>query len=231
VIVPVPEKERTWKLVIQALPRLAVFAIPFLCAGRVDWPRGWLFTALSVLTIVVTLALIRWKNPGLLRARLQKSEGTKQFDKVLLVIIGLLGIVGCLAVAGLDTRFGWSSIATRWVYLGVLLHAIGTVPIGLAVETNPFLETTVRIQDDRGHVAVTSGPYRIVRHPMYAGLLVMTAGWPLVFGSAWSYLPIAVLAAALVVRTALEDRTLQRELAGYAEYARRTRYRLLPGVW
>ena len=228
---PIPAKERPWKLAARFLPRLAVFAIPFVSAGRADWPRGWLFIALVLLTLAVSLTMIRWKNPGLLRARLEKSEGTKPFDKVLLPIIGFFGIIGCLVVAGLDARFGWSSIATQWVYLGVLLHAIGLVPIGLAVATNPFLETTVRIQDDRGHIAVTSGIYRIVRHPMYAGILIMTAGWPLVFGSTWSYLPIAVLWTAMVVRTALEDGALQRELAGYSQYAQRTRYRLLPGIW
>jgi protein-S-isoprenylcysteine O-methyltransferase Ste14 len=115
--------------------------------------------------------MIRWKNPGLLRARLEKSEGTKPFDKLVIAII-FPAIVGCFVVAGLDARFGWSSLASQWVYLGVLLHAIGSVPIVLAMATNPFLETTVRIQDDRGHMAVTSGPYRIVRHPMYADTLL-----------------------------------------------------------
>jgi protein-S-isoprenylcysteine O-methyltransferase Ste14 len=217
-------------MALRAVPRIALLAIPFVFAGRLDWPRGWLFIALALFSLAANLLLIRSKNPSLLRVRLEKSKGTKPFDKVVTAMIFAAGF-GLFAVAGLDTRFGWSSLASQWVYLGVLLHAIGSVPIGLAMATNPFLESTVRIQDERGHVAVTSGPYRVVRHPMYAGTLLMTAGWPLVFGSTWSYLPLALLAAAVVVRTALEDRTLQRELAGYAEYAKRTRYRLLPGIW
>jgi protein-S-isoprenylcysteine O-methyltransferase Ste14 len=115
--------------------------------------------------------------------------------------------------------------------VGILLQTIGAVPLGLAMATNPFLKRTVRIQNDRGHVVVTSGPYRIVRHPMYAGGLLMVAAWPLLLGSVWSFIPLALIAATLVVRTALEDRTLQQELAGYADYAQRTRYRLFPGIW
>jgi protein-S-isoprenylcysteine O-methyltransferase Ste14 len=103
--------------------------------------------------------------------------------------------------------------------------------MAMAMAANPFLESTVRIQKDRSHVVVTAGPYRIVRHPMYVGALVMFAAWPLLLGSAWSFVPLAAMVPALVVRTALEDRMLQRELAGFADYAQRTRYRLLPGVW
>jgi protein-S-isoprenylcysteine O-methyltransferase Ste14 len=217
-------------MAIASVTRMALLAIPFVCAGRLDWPRGWVFIALALISIAVNVILIRWKNPGLLRVRLERSKGAKPFDKVIVAMIYVAG-VGFFAVAGLDARFGWSSLASQWVYLGILLHAIGSVPKALAMATNPFLERTVRIQDDRGHAVVTSGPYRVVRHPMYAGTLRMATGWPLVLGSTWSYLPAAVLAAAVVVRTALEDRALQRELAGYAEYAKSTRYRLLLGIW
>lgn len=217
-------------MAVLAIPRLGVLAIPFVCAGRLDWPRGWLVVGLLIITLAVNMLVIRAKNPGLFRARLQRSEGTKPFDKVALAIIASAG-VSFFAVAGFDERFGWSSLSPQWIFLGILLHGIGMVTIALVMATNPFLETTVRIQDARGHVAVTSGPYRVVRHPMYVGVVVMIAGWPLVVGSLWSYVPIAVMAATLVVRTALEDRTLQRELAGYAEYTRKTRYRLLPGIW
>ena len=97
--------------------------------------------------------------------------------------------------------------------------------------TNPFLSTIVRIQDDRGHYVVTSGPYRYVRHPMYAMMFLMWPGIALELGSWWALIPAAVIVIVFVIRTALEDRTLQAELPGYADYTQHTRYRLVPGVW
>jgi protein-S-isoprenylcysteine O-methyltransferase Ste14 len=113
----------------------------------------------------------------------------------------------------------------------VVLHLLGSIPIAGAMATNPHLETTVRIQEDRGHRVSTSGPYRVVRHPMYVGAILQFAGAPLVLGSLWACLPVAAAPVLFIVRTALEDRTLRRELPGYEAYAQRTRYRLLPGVW
>jgi protein-S-isoprenylcysteine O-methyltransferase Ste14 len=226
-----PIREPASRLALRAVIRCAVFiGVPFACAGRLDWPRGWFFMALTAVTLAVTVPLFQRENPGILRMRLQKTEGTKPFDKVIYVIL-MLSFFGCLAVAGLDARFGWSSLPFEWTFLGLLLYIAGSIPIGLAAATNPFLERTIRIQDERGHVTVTSGPYRVVRHPMYAGLILGMAGWPLLLGSKWSYVPFAVVAVTLIVRTALEDRTLRRELPGYEEYAARTRYRLIPGIW
>ena len=170
-------------------PIPCVVGILFGCAGRLDWPRGWFFIALATITLPVTVPVFRRENPRILRTRLQKTHGTKPFDKVIYIIL-MSSVLACLAVAGLDARFGWSSLAFEWTYLGLLLYMAGYIPIGLAMSTNPFLERTVRIQSERGHVAVTTGPYRVVRHPMYAGILIMTAGWPLLLGSIWSYVPL-----------------------------------------
>jgi protein-S-isoprenylcysteine O-methyltransferase Ste14 len=113
----------------------------------------------------------------------------------------------------------------------VALHVVAMVPLGAVIATNPFLESTVRIQSERGHVAVTSGPYAIVRHPMYVGVTMGYLAWPLIFGSLWAYIPAVAVAILFVFRTAHEDRTLRLELPGYEDYARRTRYRLVPGLW
>jgi protein-S-isoprenylcysteine O-methyltransferase Ste14 len=227
---PQPD-EPTWKLALRAVIRFAlVLGVLFGCAGRLDWLRGWLFAALTIITLAVTIPVVMRENPRILRTRLQKTHGTKSFDKVIYVVM-MSALLACLAVAGLDTRFGWSSLPFEWTYLGVLLYVVGYIPIGLAMATNPFIERTVRIQEERGHVAVSTGPYRIVRHPMYAGLMLVMASWPLLLGSTWSYIPWAVAAMTLIVRTALEDRTLRRELPGYEEYAKHTRYRLIPELW
>jgi len=205
-------------------------AILFVAAGRINWFRGWLFWLVMMASFAACVLATYRKNPGLFRARMEKPEGTKPFDRVILAIMGG-GFMAIVVVAGLGARLGWSSLSYGWVFPGLLLQTLGMIPIGLAMAANPFLERTVRIQNDRGQVVVTSGPYRIVRHPMYVGALLVVAAWPLLLGSVWSFIPLAGIAPALIVRTALEDRTLHRELAGYADYAQRTRYRLLPDVW
>lgn len=207
---------------------LAVLA---LASCRLDWGRMWLLAGLQLLTMAANLPLIAARNPELLAERFQRREDTKPFDKAFAALMGLT-LLATLLVAGLDGgRFGWSALPTWTVVLGAALHALGDVPVAWALSTNRHLEATVRIQKDRGHQVVTWGPYRLVRHPMYTGMLLMFAGWPLVLGSAWAYAPLCALAAVLVWRTSREDRTLQAELEGYADYASRTRYRLLPRVW
>ena len=202
----------------------------FLGAGRSDWTRGWLLAGLILGSIALNFALMRWKNPALIRARLEKHDNVEPFDRAFFAVSIPLGLA-VLAVAGLDERFGWSGFQADWLWVGILLHVAGTIPIALASIHNPFLELAVRLQQDRGQVAVRTGPYRVVRHPMYLGLLLMFAGWPLVVDSLWSYVPLGSLAIAYIVRTALEDRTLRQHLPGYEDYCMLTRYRLLPGIW
>lgn len=223
------------KLVKLAL-RLVVFttlwaAVLFLSAGRLDWPRGWIYLALCVLGVAVNATGLIRKNPGLARERWKKRANTKRFDKVFMVLY--VPVVFALpAVAGLDAvRFGWSSMGPETLYAGVALHLLSIIPIAGAMATNPFLEATVRIQTDRGHKVITTGPYRVVRHPMYLGAVLQFLGAPLVLGSVWAGVPAGVAIVMFVVRTAFEDRTLRNELPGYEEYAQRTRWRLLPGVW
>jgi len=139
---------------------------------------------------------------------------------------------GMLLVAGFDDRWGWSPrLAVAVQVAGFAAVALGDVLFAWAMASNQFFSSVVRIQQDRGHTVQTGGPYRFVRHPGYVGTIVPALATPLALGSLWAFIPAALLSAVIVVRTALEDKTLQDELAGYAEYAQRTRYRLLPGVW
>jgi protein-S-isoprenylcysteine O-methyltransferase Ste14 len=223
-------RESGQTLILRSVGRTLLLAPLFLAAGRIDWGRGWLYVGLIVGGIALMFALMRWKNPALIRARLEKHDNVEPFDRTFFRISLPLTLL-FFVVAGLDERYGWTSFEPRWLVVGILLHLAGMVPIALAAVTNPFMEVAVRIQEDRGHVTVRTGPYRFVRHPMYVGLLIMFAGWPLVVDSVWTYLPLVALAIAYIVRTALEDRTLRRELPGYEDYAKITRYRLLPGVW
>jgi protein-S-isoprenylcysteine O-methyltransferase Ste14 len=201
-------------------------------AGRFEWPRGWIYAAVYGLGMgAMALAVKRW-NPELLEARARwRHNDTKRFDKVFLAIFMPLQLIQP-AVAGLDAvRFGWSSLPFELVYPGVAIFALATGLAAWAMAVNRFAETTVRIQADRGHTVVESGPYRSVRHPLYAAAILMYLAAPLILGSVWALAPGGVIAVLFAGRTALEDRTLRRELAGYEEYAARTRHRLMPGLW
>jgi protein-S-isoprenylcysteine O-methyltransferase Ste14 len=216
-------------LVGLSLSAMGVFL--FTAAGRLDWMGGWLFVGLVLFSLVTQSLTVRVKNPVLRQERWKERADTKSFDRIFTnTYMAMLPVM--TLVAGLDNgRFGWSSLPEWSVPVGVLLHVLGQLPVLWAFSTNPHLETTVRVQSDRDHKVISTGPYRLVRHPMYFGLLLMLVGWPLVFGSLWAYVPAGVAMAAFVARTALEDVTLQRELPGYVEYTQRTRYRLVPGLW
>jgi protein-S-isoprenylcysteine O-methyltransferase Ste14 len=158
------------------------------------------------------------------------AENTKSWDKVIGVIYLVL-MLGGLAVAGLDARLGWSQVPLGLKVLGGVAVTVCMGLIFWVMTANTFLSSMVRIQDDRGHTTITSGPYRYVRHPMYAGMLLMFWGIPLLLGSWWGLLLGVLTMILYIVRTALEDKTLQKELPGYIEYTRQTRYRLIPGIW
>jgi len=201
-------------------------------AGRMDWTRGWIFLGLYVAAMVVAGLAIHHFNPELMKAREQwrSKKDTKPFDRIFLAIYMPLTFIQP-AIAGLDVRFGRTPMPAATIYWGATLFVLGAVLIAWTLAVNRFAETTVRIQTDRGHQVVSSGPYAVVRHPMYVGMVVMYGAGTLILGSLWALVPTALMTVLLIVRTALEDRTLRRELAGYEDYTRQTPYRLLPGVW
>lgn len=207
--------------------------LAFFPAGTLRWPLGWAMLGTYVAGLFVTETLATVIHPGLFEQRVVTSaKGVRGWDHLLTGIAKVASILIALPVAGLDYRFGWSPqmpLAVPLVALGV--SVLGHALSGWAMVTNAFFAGAVRIQTERGHSVIDGGPYRIVRHPAYAGWIAMFLTMPLVLGSLWALLPAAVAAAAYVIRTAKEDRTLQEELPGYAEYTQRTRYRLLPGIW
>jgi protein-S-isoprenylcysteine O-methyltransferase Ste14 len=174
------------------------------------------------------------RHPGLTaeRQNTEKMQSAKAWDKVLAPLMAVSLSFPLVIVAGLDHRFGWSPLFPMWLnILGLVLVALGYTFATWALIENRFFSTTVRIQTDRGHVVCDSGPYRIVRHPGYAGNILPLLGIVLALGSVWTLIPAVVALIIAVIRTALEDRTLQAELPGYREYARRVRYRLIPGIY
>ncbi len=211
---------------------LLVLAIAiFLPAGDIRWAKGWLFLLVFLLLMAASVLYLWRTNPDIFVARSRIRPGTKSWDKVLITFL-LLSFVSIFPVAGLDGgRFHWSKVSLWLVVLGYVLLCVGFFLSIWVYRVNKFAEPTVRIQTERGHKVIDTGPYAIVRHPLYLGALLMYAGIPLTLGSFWALIPATVGALILVVRTVLEDRTLQAELEGYKEYAGRVRYRLIPGVW
>jgi protein-S-isoprenylcysteine O-methyltransferase Ste14 len=157
--------------------------------------------------------------------------GTKPWDKIMAPLVVVFPVAMWLA-AGLDLRYAWSApFPPALQAAGLVLAAAGAELTFQAMAVNRFFSATVRIQTERGQRVVSSGPYAVVRHPGSTGMLGFTLATPLALGSAVCFLPAGVCAVLMVVRTVLEDRTLQAELEGYSEYALRVRRRLIPGIW
>jgi protein-S-isoprenylcysteine O-methyltransferase Ste14 len=221
---------RIWT--IKNVTSVAVFgALMFLAAGRLDWTMGWVFAAVMAVNVVVMLAVIGRRSPSLLAERSGLQPNTKPWDPPLAVMTAYGPLLVTLA-AGLDLRFGWTRQPALSVSLAMLAPVLaGWALVDWAMVSNRFFSATVRIQAERGHAVVSTGPYRVVRHPGYAGAIVACAALPLMLGSVCGFVPFALFLAAVVARTALEDRTLRGELPGYEDYCRMTRYRLVPGIW
>jgi protein-S-isoprenylcysteine O-methyltransferase Ste14 len=203
----------------------------FLPAGDIRWAKGWLFLLVFLVLMAAGVACLWRTNPDIFVVRSKIHAGTKGWDKVLMAFL-LLSFVAIFPVAGFDAgRFHWSRVSLGLIALGYVLLCVGFFISIWVYRVNKFAEPGVRIQTERGQKVIDTGPYAIVRHPLYLGAVVMSAGIPLALGSFWALIPAAVGALTLVVRTVLEDRTLQAELEGYKEYAARVRYRLVPGVW
>lgn len=206
----------------------------FAAAGTVRWPMGWFYVALTLLLAIGSRVVVWRRNPDLLRerGRYASAEGAPGWDRVLSLGVGMVGPIVVGIVAGLHHRFGWPAVVPLGVQ--VLAAVLLAVNYGLgawAMVSNPFFSAVVRLQGDRGHAVVAQGPYRWVRHPAYLGACIGILMLPLMLDALWALVPATLTAVAVVVRTALEDRFLRRNLPGYADYAQRTRYRLLPGLW
>ncbi len=210
---------------------LALIALVFLPVGRIDWAPGWIFIAVLVAAFGVSALLLARVNPMIYRARSRFQPGTKKWDLMLLAVL-FPAFISEIPLAALDAgRMGWSDVPLWVVLISYILLIGGIVVAAWAQAVNPFFEPGVRIQKERAQQVITFGPYKFVRHPGYSAAIAMFIGIPLALASWWALLPAALAIVLLVLRTGLEDRLLEAELSGYADYVRRTRYRLVPGLW
>ncbi|MCK6583260.1 MAG: isoprenylcysteine carboxylmethyltransferase family protein [Anaerolineales bacterium] len=216
-----------------AVVLLVVPLAPMIISGAWDWWEAWAYAIINILGFMISRVLAVRRHPDIIaeRARSMEMQDAKPWDKILSPMLAF-GALIILIVAGADKGFGWStpfSLNAKLVSLVVIIlgYAFGS----WALIENRFFSGVVRIQTDRGHHVVTTGPYRLVRHPGYAGGLWTYLAMPVLFDSLWAFIPTVLLIGVLVLRTSLEDRTLQAELPGYKEFTQKTRYRLLPGIW
>ena len=236
--IPAPPTRRAqgaiYRWAVRSILGLALYGlILFGSAGRLDWIWGWVFMGILLILMVAPPVLLAREHPDLLdeRGKSLRQAGAKRWDRVLSVAVGGLMICEWL-LAGFDVRFGW----TKNLPPGIHLVGLGAVLLGhgiflWAMASNPFFTSLVRIQVERGHRVETGGPYRFLRHPGYAGSILTQLATPCLLGSLWALAPGFLAAVLFVLRTSLEDRTLRQELPGYDDFAARTKWRLLPGVW
>jgi len=222
------------RVILQLLFFIVVIPLlPLLISWNWFWWEAWVYAILCILGFVVSRALAARRHPDLLRerARFMHHKDTLPWDRVLAPLLGLGGGLMPL-VAGLDARLGWSPSFVLPVKLAALAVILaGYTLASYALIENRYFSGVVRIQVDRDHRVISSGPYRWMRHPGYAGALLTYLATPLFLEAATAFLPAAILLVLLVIRTDLEDRTLRERLKGYREYSEQVRYRLLPGLW
>ncbi len=212
--------------------KLLMVAILFLSAGRLDWVMGWALVGVYVGWDIVTVLILVPRSPGLIAERARIQKGVKKWDLVLTTLASSFTPMVTWIVAGLDVRFGWMpGVPLLAQVVALVVVALGFALVAWAMASNEFFSTMVRIQEERGHTVATGGPYRYLRHPGYVGAMMFQLGSPIALGSLWALIPSGLSAILYVVRTALEDSTLRKELDGYGEYAQRVRYRLVPGIW
>jgi protein-S-isoprenylcysteine O-methyltransferase Ste14 len=228
-----PEPTDRRRLVLSIGWTLLIFVLClFLPAGSWAWFRGWLIVFVIVTASVVITLYLRRVNPEVIAGRVNRHEGTKRWDFLLGAFFLLPTMLAIPIVAALDDgRFHWLPVPWWGCVMGYTLLITGMVGLTWAESVNKFFEPSVRIQTDRGHRVIDSGPYSIVRHPGYVSGFLVIIGMPVCLGSLWALIPAVLACLLLVVRTIWEDQTLRNELTGYQEYARRVQYRLIRGIW
>jgi protein-S-isoprenylcysteine O-methyltransferase Ste14 len=205
----------------------------FVSSGNITNQQPWLYFLTAFVNYLAGTIILYKLNPQLLVQRLKrKREGSKKWDEILVQVSNLTIIILIPIIAGLDVgRYQWSNLNVNFAWIGLVFIGISSVLLNDAMINNKHFEPTVRIQKERDHKVVTSGPYGIIRHPGYLAGILFAIAIPLLIGSLFSFVGVGIYSFLMIVRTWLEDKTLQEELEGYKEYSNHTRYRLFPGIW
>lgn len=202
----------------------------FLPAGTIFWLQGWIYIALLIVFSTSYIMYLKKNDLGLLKARTE-SKATESWDKI---VTGFASVffLAMFIVPGFDAvRFQWSTVPFYINLIGFAGMVLSLILFFMVSRENSYLSRVVEIQEKRGHKVITTGPYRIVRHPMYLAIILLFLSQCLALGSLYSLIPLVGLIVTIVIRTILEDKLLHEQLEGYKEYAQKTRYKIIPGIW
>jgi protein-S-isoprenylcysteine O-methyltransferase Ste14 len=203
----------------------------FWSAGRINWWAAWAAIAVWLAFYTAMDILLLRFNPELMAERLNPTKGAKTWDRAIMSLLRLTQLVRYI-LAGLDQRYGWTvGFPVTAQLAGLVVCVLSYALLAWAMTSNAFFSQIVRIQSDRGHAVITHGPYRYVRHPGYVGMILFELAMSTLLASWGAIIAGGFCAILIIVRTVLEDRTLQAKLSGYVDYARQVRYRLIPGIW
>lgn len=218
-------------IVKQLIGTLVFFSLIFLSAGRLNYEPGLLYLGIGLVMMFLSYTVFQL-DADLLAERAKPATNTKAWDKKILGL-SFLATIAMFIIAGLDSgRFHWSpALPQNLMITGGVLTMLGQLTFLIAQKQNTFFSSTARIQTNRQHQVVSTGFYSFIRHPAYFGSIIQAIGFPLLFGSLWSIVPVVLSIGLLITRTKLEDEMLMAELSGYQKYAQKTKYRLLPWVW
>jgi len=209
---------------------IIIHLILILCSGQIIWWNAWAFTGGYLFFVFIIFIVMLKINPNLLNERGKKHKNTKSFDKIILFIYTVLFILLPIT-AGLDKRFDITKMNDIISVVAIILSIPIFSLVLWAFIVNNHFETTVRIQNDREHKVCDTGPYKYVRHPTYSAAILGFIIIPFILGSLLSLIPNILMSILFIIRTQLEDKTLQKELDGYKEYIKKTKYKLIPGIW
>jgi len=213
-------------LFVMVLQAVIIFA----AAGTLSLSRAWIFFGVLLIYYLISGFIVFKLNPEVVKERAEMKKDIKPWDKIFGAAY-LLSLIAIPLIAGLDAgRYQWSTVSIKFLVPGLILYILFSMFAQWAIVVNKYFELYVRIQKDRGHKVIMNGPYSIIRHPGYAGIIFQNILFPLIIGSVYAFIPVALLAIFFIIRTELEDKTLQKELEGYKEYTKKVKYRLLPGI-
>ena len=213
----------------ESMGLMVMGAALFWPTGRLDWWQAWAALGIMLIWTVATAVIILRRSPELLAERLGPRQGSKSWDMLIMSILGINQLMRYI-IAGLDQRYGWSAgLSLPAQIIALLICSAGYFLVIWATASNAYFSQIVRLQSERGQTVAAGGPYRFVRHPAYLGVILYELAVPILLSSWWALIPSGLNLILIILRTVLEDRTLQAELVGYADYAAKVRYRLLTG--